>query len=192
MTTSRPELILMLNQVGETDVRTEEELLRFLQERAPDLDEGLLHRVISFAIDRGILHRAGKHVIRRHSVTESIARAFESDSSKREMNGDIDPSHLAFLIRALPEYEQRLKTVEHQVAALRALQDPATGTIHWLQLHPARIPRPIYEVLRQRALNVVGAHASETTVATQIVLIAAQILQQALLPGERRVLESKL
>lgn len=179
MTTSRPELILALNRLPNGNFQSEDDVIAFLQKSCPDVvDQVLLHRAVDFAIDRGVLGRAGKFLLWRHSVTEAMARDFESEMSKSE-GTDPDVGTLAALIRALPGFERRLEILERQAATLQAGQG-ATGAIHWLQLHMARIPRPVHDALRARAMAVVGAHATEETITTQMVLVAAQILQQAL------------
>lgn len=180
MTTSRPELILALNRLPNGSFQSEDDVIAFLQKSCPDVtDQVLLHRAVDFAIDRGVLARAGKFLLWRHSVTESMARDFEAEMSKAESSADPDVGTLAALIRALPGFERRLEVLERQVATLQAGQS-ASGAIHWLQLRMARIPRPVYDALRARALAVVGAQATEETITTQMVLVAAQILQQAL------------
>ena len=178
--TTRPELMLKFNTLGETDWKSEDELVEFLQEKASDItDLALLRRAIDYAITGQVLSRTGTLIVRRRMVSESMARGFGSATEDLTTDLSVDTGQLAHLTRLVPIMDMRLRSVEAKVDELEALR--STG-VHWLQLHPGQMPRPLYDSLKGRAIIVLGKDASEHAVAAQMTLVAAQIIQLALRP----------
>lgn len=180
--TTRPELILCLNAMLETVWNSEDELLEFLQEKAPDLaDAALLRRAIDYAVTVGVLTRTGSLIVRRRLVTEKTARDFEEVTADMPTTPGVDVGQLSYLARVVPQLDSRVRSLEGRVDDLGAA---CHGGGHWLQLHAGQMPRPLYGVLKARAIMVLGKDATEQAIATQMTLVAAQILQVALRPEQ--------
>ena len=179
--TSRPELILALNGLAETDWCSEDELMEFLQDKTGIQDPSLLRRTMEYALTAWVLTQTGTLIVRRRSVTESLARGFEASTSGQPEITGVDSSQLAQLSRVVTQHEAKLRALETRLDEQIAVRE--LGAIHWLQLHPAQMPRPLYDNLRSRAIVVVGKDATDQVVAAQMTLAAAQIIQLVLRPA---------
>jgi hypothetical protein len=177
--TTRPELLLALNTLPETEWSSEEELLEFLAERAPDLaDPVLLRRALDYALTSGVLVRTGILIVRRRMVTEATARGFEGATGEFSTPGDPGNERLVLLGQSIARLDKRTGDLESKVTELQAARE--TGGSCWLQLIPSRMPRPVHEALRLQAIRILGMNVTDQAITSQMQLIAAQLLQQAL------------
>ena len=180
MTTSRPQLIMLLNGLSITAFYSRSELVEFLRTQAPMADLDTIEQAIRFAEECDVISTmgGGSQFVRRKVVSEIIARDFEAWASRGVT--EVDPRYLAELVRKLPEMDHRIKQLETQVDNLKAAADAVVGAVHWLQLVPQRVPRPVFDALIARAKAVLGPSASESAIYTQMVLEAARLIQDAL------------
>ena len=120
------------------------------------IDRRVMVEVIDFAAGRGILTHVGSQYVKRRQTT---------------------PQDLEDLLAMQPvdDPSTRLQAAHDEIESL--LQNRASHL--WLQLNFLRMPASTRESLRRQALEALVPGASDTAIETQMLLLAARVIQHA-------------
>jgi hypothetical protein len=171
------ELVTHLGRFHQKQFYTKDTLIRQLQTMVADADLVICSEALHRAQELGIIHAAGSNIMIRRAVTPHDLQTLATMAGSQIVHNDIPPEteDLARLITALPAMEQRLARLQSQVDTLG--EGTAPGLHHWLELHPAYMPRAIREGLRAEAVNALGLKGpSEEEIVRMMVLLAAKAL----------------